>query len=165
MRSAIYPVRPSSSLGKEREHLAAGRSAFLVRVRAAGAAAADPDQDAQPQARPEAEALALRAAHFAGSARTTTTTATVVKFPCGHVFKYACAKRWLAHQSSCPTCRQEVGRVVRLRYDVDEKKAEGQGGVQGIGEEVDEAWDALVRVVEEEKSNGTLGLDVEDVSL
>ncbi len=77
------------------KYLASGRAALLVRVRQGL-----PDGPASTPA-PLAKAKAK---------------ATVVKFPCGHIFKYSCAVQWLEHQSSCPTCRQEVGRVVRLCY-------------------------------------------------
>ena len=112
----------------------------------------------------------------------TSKKSTVVKFPCGHVFHYGCAQEWLLHNSSCPTCRQEVGRVVRMRYVPEAARAsaarsnnnkttfsklltsdrggDGDGDADGdnfdLNEAVEEAWKSLVNAVDAEKEAGIL---------
>lgn len=42
---------------------------------------------------------------------------------CNHVFHDSCIQKWLEHNSTCPICRQLIGRGKRIRIEIEESSS------------------------------------------
>lgn len=50
-------------------------------------------------------------------------SAVLKRLPCSHIFHVSCLRSWFQRQQTCPTCRMDIIRQVRLQ----ENQAQGRG--------------------------------------